>query len=26
VDRLKQLYQQSGSPTPSNTQYGWVSA
>ncbi len=26
VDRLKQLYKQSGGPNPSNTQYGWVSA
>ncbi len=26
IDRLKQLYRQSGDPAPSNTQYGWVSA
>jgi uncharacterized protein len=26
VDRLKKLYKESGSPTPSNTQYGWVPA
>ena len=26
VDRLKQLYQQSGMAAPSNTQYGWVRA
>ena len=26
IDRLKQLYRQSGERAPSNTQYGWVSA
>ena len=26
IDRLKQLYKQSGDATPSNTQYGWVAA
>jgi len=26
IERLKQLYKQSGDSTPSNTQYGWVSA
>ena len=26
VDRLKKLYKESGAPTPSNTQYGWVHA
>jgi predicted TIM-barrel fold metal-dependent hydrolase len=26
VDRLKKLYKESGNPTPSNTQYGWVHA
>lgn len=26
VDRLKKLYKESGQPTPSNTQYGWVHA
>jgi predicted TIM-barrel fold metal-dependent hydrolase len=26
IDRLKKLYKDSGNPTPSNTQYGWVRA
>ncbi len=26
IDRLKQLYRESGTAAPSNTQYGWVSA
>ncbi len=26
IDRLKQLYRESGNAAPSNTQYGWVSA
>jgi uncharacterized protein len=26
IDRLKTIYKDSGSPRPSNTQYGWVSA
>jgi len=26
VDRMRKMYKQSGHPTPSNTQYGWVRA
>jgi len=26
IDKLKDLYQQAANPTPSNTQYGWVTA
>jgi uncharacterized protein len=26
VDRMKKLYKESGTPRPSNTQYGWVPA
>ena len=26
IDKLKDLYKQAGKPTPSNTQYGWVTA
>ena len=26
IDKLKDLYKQAGNPTPSNTQYGWVTA
>ena len=26
IDRLRKLYRESGTPAPSNTQYGWVHA
>lgn len=26
IEKLRRLYQQSGSPSPSNTQYGWIRA